>query len=41
MYIKNVHIENFRNFRNIDIPLTRHTTIIGEMTLEKLICLML
>ena len=35
MYIKNVHIENFRNFRNIDIPLTRHTTIIGENDIGK------
>lgn len=30
MYIKKVHIENFRNFRDIDIELNKYTTIIGE-----------
>lgn len=30
MYIKNVHIQNFRNFTNINIPLKAYTTIIGE-----------
>lgn len=35
MYIKKVHIENFRNFRNIDIPLKPYTTIIGENDIGK------
>lgn len=35
MYIKNVHIENFRNFRIIDIPLKAYTTIIGENDIGK------
>lgn len=35
MYIKNVHIENFRNFRIIDIPLKTYTTIIGENDIGK------
>jgi len=35
MYIKNVHIENFRNFKNIDIPLKPYTTIIGENDIGK------
>ena len=30
MYIKNIHIENFRNFHCIDIPLKKLTIIIGE-----------
>ncbi|MFR5525461.1 DUF2813 domain-containing protein [Holdemania filiformis] len=30
MYIKNIHIENFRNFQYIDIPLNQFTIIIGE-----------
>lgn len=30
MYIKNIHIENFRNFKCIDIPLNQFTIIIGE-----------
>ena len=30
MYIKNIHIENFRNFKYIDIPLNQFTIIIGE-----------
>ncbi len=25
MYIKNIHIENFRNFKYIDIPLNQFT----------------
>ena len=35
MYIKTVHIENFRNFKNIDIPLKPYTTIIGENDIGK------
>lgn len=30
MYIKNIHIENFRNFQYIDIPLNQFTIVIGE-----------
>jgi len=30
MYIKNIHIENFRNFQYIDIPLKKLTIIVGE-----------
>ncbi|MBO5057008.1 MAG: AAA family ATPase [Lachnospiraceae bacterium] len=30
MYIKNIHIENFRNFKYIDIPIKQFTIIIGE-----------
>lgn len=30
MYINKVHIENFRNFKSIDIELNKYTTIIGE-----------
>lgn len=30
MYIKNIHIENFRNFHCIDIPLKKLTIVIGE-----------
>ncbi|MDE6024558.1 MAG: ATP-binding protein, partial [Lachnospiraceae bacterium] len=30
MYIKNIHIENFRNFNCIDIPLKKLTIVIGE-----------
>lgn len=30
MYIKNIHIENFRNFHYIDIPLKKLTIVIGE-----------
>ena len=30
MYIKNIHIENFRNFQHIDISLKKLTIIIGE-----------
>ena len=30
MYIKNIHIENFRNFQNTDIPLKKLTIIVGE-----------
>lgn len=29
MYIKNVHIENFRNFHCIDIPLKKLAIVIG------------
>lgn len=29
MYIKNVHIENFRNFTNIDIPLSQCSLVLG------------
>lgn len=35
MYIKTVHIKNFRNFRNIDIPLKPYTTVIGENDIGK------
>lgn len=35
MYIKKVHIENFRNFKNINIPLNKYTTIIGENDIGK------
>lgn len=35
MYIKTVHIKNFRNFRNIDIPLKPYTTLIGENDIGK------
>ena len=35
MYIKTVHIKNFRNFRSIDIPLKPYTTIIGENDVGK------
>ena len=35
MYIKTVHIENFRNFKNINIPLKPYTTIIGENDIGK------
>lgn len=35
MYIKTVHIKNFRNFRNIDVPLKPYTTIIGENDIGK------
>lgn len=30
MYISNVHIENFRNFKKIDIPLKPFTIIVGK-----------
>lgn len=30
MYIKKIHIENFRNFRYIDIPLNQFTIVVGE-----------
>lgn len=30
MYIKNIHIENFRNFKCIDIPLNPFTIVVGE-----------
>lgn len=30
MYIKNIHIENFRNFQYADIPLKKLTIIVGE-----------
>lgn len=30
MYIANVHIENFRNFLTIDIPLKPFTLIVGK-----------
>ena len=30
MYISNVRIENYRNFKGIDIPLKPYTTVIGE-----------
>ena len=35
MYIKKVHIENFRNFRKIDIPLKQYSTIVGENDVGK------
>ncbi len=35
MYIKKVHIENFRNFNSIDIPLKKYTTIIEENDIGK------
>lgn len=30
MYISNVHIENFRNFTNIDVPLKQFSILIGK-----------
>ena len=30
MYIRRIHIENFRNFKYIDIPLNQFTIVVGE-----------
>ena len=30
MYINKIHIENFRNFKCIDIPLNQFTIVVGE-----------
>ena len=35
MYIKKVHIENFRNFTNVDVPLKQYSTIVGENDVGK------
>lgn len=35
MYIKNVYIKNFRNFKEINIPLKPYTTIIGDNDVGK------
>lgn len=35
MYIKNVYIKNFRNFKEINIPLNPYTTIIGDNDVGK------
>ena len=34
MYIKNIHIENFRNFHCIDIPLKSLQLLLVKMTQE-------
>lgn len=35
MYIKKVHVENFRNFTNVDVPLKQYSTIVGENDVGK------
>lgn len=35
MYIKKIHIENYRNFKTIDVPLKKYTTIVGENDIGK------
>ena len=35
MYIKNVYIKNFRNFKEANIPLNPYTTIIGDNDVGK------
>lgn len=35
MYIANVHIENFRNFSKIDVPLKPFTIIVGKNDMGK------
>ena len=35
MYIKNVRIKNFRNFKDLTIPLNRFTILIGENDIGK------
>ena len=35
MRIARIHIENFRNFRNLDVEVERHLVIVGENTVGK------
>ena len=37
MYIRRIHIENFRNFKYIDIPLNQFTIVVGENDAGKVI----
>ena len=35
MYIKEIRIKNFRNFKDLTIPLNRFTILIGENDIEE------